>query len=141
MKIWPNFCHFKRAFHHLWPFQTRFSPAAAALSLVLDYIYTSRVSVSGSAKSVQEIITAAKRLKIQSLIPVCEVLEEALASDQDLTGQSRDFLHLFLAFLLLRRPVSRCVAFFAWKRFCFLQSDSNATRCLSRCSVWPIPGP
>nr|CAB3268011.1 zinc finger protein 55 [Phallusia mammillata] len=59
---------------------------ASALSLVLDYIYTSQVVVGSNIKSVHEIITAAKRLKIHSLFPVCDVLEEALAEDQDVTG-------------------------------------------------------
>nr|NP_001041468.1 zinc finger protein 55 [Ciona intestinalis]FAA00090.1 TPA: zinc finger protein [Ciona intestinalis] len=59
---------------------------ASALRLVLDYIYTSEVSVGDSIKNTQEIITAAKRLKINSLLPACNALEQALLSDQDLSG-------------------------------------------------------
>ncbi|XP_076802533.1 uncharacterized protein LOC143446670 isoform X2 [Clavelina lepadiformis] len=59
---------------------------ASALNRILEYIYTSEISVDGNVKTVHEIISATKRLKINSLSPVCSVLEEALASDQDLTG-------------------------------------------------------
>lgn len=65
----------------------KFTFSASALNRILEYIYTSEISVDGNVKTVHEIISATKRLKINSLSPVCSVLEEALASDQDLTGE------------------------------------------------------
>ncbi|XP_039248290.2 uncharacterized protein LOC120326123 [Styela clava] len=58
---------------------------AKALSLVLDYIYTS-VLPMGSLASIKEIVTAAKRLQIHSLIIICPALEQAIAKKIDMAG-------------------------------------------------------
>ena len=60
--------------------------SAKALSLVLDYIYTSVLPI-GSLASVEEIIITAKRLQIQTLIATCPALEQAANRKIDMAGK------------------------------------------------------
>ena len=54
--------------------------------MVLDYIYTSEIVLSGCYNSINEVITATKRLKIHSLYEACDLLEEAILREKDLSG-------------------------------------------------------